>query len=75
MYSNDNSKPAILVFTATILGVGLLIMRNRIAKRIPRKFAHGLPFPHMLMSHRGGSLEYVENTMPGQLKLHILNNN
>ncbi|KAL2920134.1 Lysophospholipase D gdpd1 [Polyrhizophydium stewartii] len=25
----------------------------------------GLPFRHALMSHRGGSLEHVENTMPG----------
>lgn len=25
---------------------------------------HGLPFKHQLMSHRGGSGEYVENSMP-----------
>ncbi|KAJ3081738.1 Lysophospholipase D gdpd1 [Quaeritorhiza haematococci] len=25
----------------------------------------GLKFPHALMSHRGGSLEFVENTLPG----------
>lgn len=25
----------------------------------------GLPFPHQYMSHRGGALEFIENTMPG----------
>lgn len=30
----------------------------------PRVFSKGLPFKHELMSHRGGSREYVENTLP-----------
>jgi hypothetical protein len=33
-------------------------------KKQDRIYKNGLPFPHQLMSHRGGSREYVENTMP-----------
>ena len=29
-----------------------------------RKYSKGLPFRHALMSHRGGSNEHVENTLP-----------
>jgi hypothetical protein len=36
----------------------------RLSKAEPRAFPDGLPFKHALMSHRGGSREFVENTIP-----------
>ncbi|KAJ3115620.1 Lysophospholipase D gdpd1 [Phlyctochytrium bullatum] len=30
-----------------------------------KTFGKKIQFPHALMSHRGGSLEFVENTLPG----------
>jgi glycerophosphoryl diester phosphodiesterase len=38
------------------------ILHSNKSKKSFRKF--GLPFAHALMSHRGGSLEFVENTLP-----------
>ncbi len=53
-----------VIFVCLILGLFLVIFyraKQPIDKRI---FKNGLPFRHKLMSHRGGSREYVENTMP-----------
>ncbi|KAH6559821.1 hypothetical protein BASA62_000298, partial [Batrachochytrium salamandrivorans] len=41
---------------------GALTMRQTILSST--NMAGGLPFHHALMSHRGGSLEHVENTLP-----------
>ncbi|KAJ3323283.1 hypothetical protein HDV06_002051 [Boothiomyces sp. JEL0866] len=55
------STAATLVIIATTSFVGYQLLRN---KKIT-KMNSGLPFPHTYMSHRGGSREWVENTMPG----------
>ncbi|KAJ3313330.1 Lysophospholipase D gdpd1 [Boothiomyces sp. JEL0838] len=55
------STAATLVIIATTSFVGYQLLRTR---KIT-KMNSGLPFPHTYMSHRGGSREWVENTLPG----------
>jgi hypothetical protein len=53
--------PIYIGLGASLLVATTLLMKNfGKEKRIHR---NGLPFKHMVMSHRGGSLENVENTM------------
>ncbi|KAI8896684.1 PLC-like phosphodiesterase [Globomyces pollinis-pini] len=65
-------SPTVVIGVAAMLGYATYCFYS---KR-PRTFGSG-PFPHMLMSHRGGSREYVENTMPAfrhsaRLKVDLL---
>ncbi|KAJ3269711.1 hypothetical protein HDV01_001101 [Terramyces sp. JEL0728] len=52
---------AALVIIATTSLVGYKLLKS---KQVT-KMKNGLPFPHTYMSHRGGSREWVENTLPG----------
>lgn len=56
-------------FSAVVSMCALLKLVRRDFAPFIRCYPEGLPFPHQLMSHRGGSLEYVENTLPGAVLL------
>jgi len=64
----------IYMFGFVVSASVLLKFFRRDFSPVERCHALGLPFPHQLMSHRGGSLEHMENTLPGKAsyKLYII---